>query len=78
MAKNLYILESPASSEYNMETSAEGKTFNYIKLLPLDYFEQTPDKTEEKGETVISHERITADRKSFFLSFFIRISTLPL
>ena len=50
MAKNLYILECPASSEYNMETSSEGKTFNYIRLLPLDYFEQRPDKVEEKGE----------------------------
>ena len=50
MAKNLYILECLSTSEYNMETSAEGKTFNYIKLLPLDYFDQTPDKTEEKGE----------------------------
>ncbi len=50
MAKNLYILECLSTSEYNMETSAEGKTFKYIKLLPLDYFEQTPDKTEEKGE----------------------------
>ena len=50
MAKNLYILECLSTSEYNMETSAEGKNFNYIKLLPLDYFEQTPDKTEEKGE----------------------------
>jgi hypothetical protein len=51
MAKNLYILECPASSEYNMETSFEEKTFNYIRLLPLDYFEQKPDKAEEKGET---------------------------
>jgi hypothetical protein len=51
MAKNLYILECHASSEYNMETSSEGKTFNYIRLLPLDYFEQMPDKSEEKGET---------------------------
>ena len=51
MAKNLYILECHSSSEYNMETSSEGKTFNYIRLLPLDYFEQKPDKSEEKGET---------------------------
>jgi len=50
MAKNLYILECPISSEYNMESSSEGKTFNYIRLLPLDYFEQTPDKSEEKEE----------------------------
>jgi hypothetical protein len=48
MAKNLYILECPSSSEYNMETSLEGKTFNYVRLLPLDYYEQTPDKAEEK------------------------------
>jgi len=45
----LYILECPSSSEYNMETSLEGKTFNYVRLLPLDYYEQTPDKAEEKG-----------------------------
>ena len=50
MSKNLYILECPASSEYNMETSSEGKTYNYIKLIPLDYYEQEPHKAEEKGE----------------------------
>jgi len=50
MAKNLYILECPSSSEYNMETRTDGKTMSYIRLLPLDYFEQTPDKVEEKGE----------------------------
>jgi hypothetical protein len=51
MAKNLYMLECPSSSEYNMETSSEGKTYNYIRLLPLDYFEQNPDKEEDKRET---------------------------
>jgi hypothetical protein len=50
MAKNLYILECPSSSEYNMETSSEGKTYNYIKLLPLDYYAQEPHKAEEKEE----------------------------
>jgi hypothetical protein len=50
MAKNLYMLECPASSEYNMETSSEGKTYNYIRLLPLDYFEQKPDKEDDKRE----------------------------
>lgn len=48
MAKNLYILESPASSEYNMETSTNGKTFQYIRLLPLEYYEQSPAMVEEK------------------------------
>jgi hypothetical protein len=60
MAKNLYMLECPASSEYNMETSSEGKTYNYIRLLPLDYFEQNPDKEEDKREksntTWITHK----------------------
>jgi hypothetical protein len=50
MAKNLYILQRPASSEYNMETNAEGKTYNYIELLPLDYFDQEPQKEEDKRE----------------------------
>ncbi len=50
MAKNLYILECHSSSEYNMETSSEGKTYNYIELLPLDYFDQVPQKEEDKRE----------------------------
>jgi hypothetical protein len=48
MAKNLYILECPASSEYNMETSSEGKTYNYTRLIPLDYYDQDPQKEEDK------------------------------
>jgi len=50
MAKNLYILECPVESRYNMETSEEGKNISYIKLLPLEYFEQSPDVTVEKNE----------------------------
>jgi hypothetical protein len=50
MAKNLYILQRPTSSEYNMETNTEGKTYNYIELLPLDYFNQEPQKEEDKRE----------------------------
>jgi hypothetical protein len=50
MAKNLYMLECPASSEYNMETVSEGKTYNYIRLLPLDYYEQEPQKEVDKRE----------------------------
>ncbi|MCB9034802.1 MAG: transglutaminase domain-containing protein [Chitinophagales bacterium] len=45
MAKNLYMIECPASSEYNMETRINNKTYDYIKLVPLDYFEQV-NKTE--------------------------------
>ena len=50
MAKNLYILECPVVSEYNMETIESGRVFNYIQLLPLDYFKQSPDKSENKDE----------------------------
>ncbi|MBX3163344.1 MAG: transglutaminase domain-containing protein [Bacteroidetes bacterium] len=48
MAKNLYMLECPVNSEYNMETKEEGRTYTYTTLIPLDYYEQTPDKTEDK------------------------------
>ncbi|MBO9202570.1 MULTISPECIES: transglutaminase domain-containing protein [Niastella] len=44
MAKNLYRLECPVNSTFNMETTAEGKRIEYIQLLPLDYFKQ-PVKT---------------------------------
>lgn len=53
MAKNLYMLESPATSEYNMETHREGKTISYIKLLPLDYDNQKPDKVESDGKITV-------------------------
>ncbi len=51
MAKNLYMLECPVSSEYDTETRATGKKISYIRLLPLDYFAQSPDKKEIKNET---------------------------
>ena len=47
MAKNLYILQCPVSSEYDSETYSKGKTISYIELLPLDYFNQLPDKKVE-------------------------------
>jgi hypothetical protein len=46
MAKNLYLLECPVNSEYDLETREAGKNISYIQLLPLDYFRQSPDKTE--------------------------------
>jgi hypothetical protein len=53
MAKNLYMLECPATREYNMETHREGKTISYIKLLPLDYDNQKPDKEESEGKITV-------------------------
>lgn len=49
MAKNLYLLESPVSSEYDMETRKEGKTFRYTKLMPLDYSKQSPEVVQEEN-----------------------------
>jgi hypothetical protein len=47
MAKNLYLLECPVNSEYNLETRTTGKKITYVQLLPLDYFKQSPDTTTD-------------------------------
>ncbi len=54
MAKNLYMLECPVNSEYDSETIAPGKTISYIRLLPLEYFKQLPDK--EEGSRMIVYK----------------------
>lgn len=57
MAKNLYIMECPVISQYDTETYKETrfperpKIVEYIKLLPLDYFKQYPDKDGNKYNT---------------------------
>jgi hypothetical protein len=50
MAKNLYILESPVNSQYDMETFGPSKKIEYVRLLPLDYYQQAPDKTEQTSK----------------------------
>ena len=50
MAKNLYYLYSPLKSEYNYETRANDKTITYVNLVPLDYFKQKPDMSENKNK----------------------------
>jgi hypothetical protein len=42
MAKNLYRLEVPLHSTYNYETKENGKTLEYVQLLPLDGINQKP------------------------------------
>lgn len=49
MAKNLYMLECPVNSTFDTEGSAPGKTLVYIRLLPLDYFKQSPDRSERSN-----------------------------
>jgi hypothetical protein len=46
MAKNLYRLECPVSSEYDYETKLPGKNTVYMELLPLDGINQTPQKED--------------------------------
>jgi transglutaminase-like putative cysteine protease len=50
MAKNLYRLECPLKSEYNFETWANGKQVAYVELLPLDAYQQKPDKNVQKNK----------------------------
>jgi hypothetical protein len=45
MAKNLYLLECPISSEFDTETRKEGKVISYMQLVPLDYFKKSLEKT---------------------------------
>lgn len=60
MAKNLYRFECPLVSEYNCETWFDGKQAINIELLPLDAFQQKPDKKEFKskktGTTFINYK----------------------
>lgn len=49
MAKNLYRMQCPVSSEYNLETGKRGKVIEYIELLPLDSYNQTPKVRERKS-----------------------------
>jgi len=60
MAKNLYRFECPVSSEFDTETKEQGKKTSYHKLLPMDYFDQKPDKSEstntENGTTFIHYK----------------------
>jgi hypothetical protein len=46
MAKNLYRLQCPLESKYDTETWEEGKKISFVELLPLDAFQQKPDKSE--------------------------------
>ena len=60
MAKNLYKLECPVNSGYDLETRAEGKEYVYVQLIPLEYFRQGKDKEEQsygagKGNMIDYH-----------------------
>lgn len=68
MAKNLYRLESPLASEYDFETWKNGKTVRYVELLPLNTYNQTPQKNQwtnqQTGTTFINYK--TNNSKMFW------------
>lgn len=50
MAKNLYRFKCPVRSEYNLETKKRGKEIEYVELIPLDGYVQTPKVNEYKNK----------------------------
>jgi hypothetical protein len=60
MAKNLYRIECPIESQYDYETWKPGKTVSYVQLLPLDAYNQAPQKKVETnantGTTFITYK----------------------
>ncbi len=65
MAKNLYRLQCPTSSEYDTESAAPGKTITYVQLLPLDYFIQKPDKWQF-GNNNFTHVEYATNNPDLF------------
>ncbi|HUQ66276.1 MAG TPA: transglutaminase-like domain-containing protein [Flavitalea sp.] len=68
MAKNLYRLQCPLVSEFDTETWKDGKKITYVELLPLDAFQQKPDKSEStntKTGTTFTYLK-TNNPKSFW------------
>jgi hypothetical protein len=52
MAKNLYKLQCPVSSQYDLETRANGKAIQYITLLPAAVSAKKPAvKATQEGTT---------------------------
>ncbi|MFD0794126.1 TPR end-of-group domain-containing protein [Mucilaginibacter litoreus] len=67
MAKNLYMVYSPLKSAYNYETRDKDRTITYVTLLPLDYFKQSPDKSENTNkETHLTIERYKTNNEAAF------------
>ncbi|NII28778.1 transglutaminase domain-containing protein [Pseudoflavitalea sp. X16] len=66
MAKNLYILQCPVNSAYNMETPEAGKTIQYIQLNPLDYFKQKPDVTTSTRKSGTTYQYYNTNNPAAF------------
>lgn len=69
MAKNLYRIQCPIDSKYDYETWQKGKVVNYIELLPLDAYNQTPQKEShisQKTGTTFNYYK-TNNPKAFWV-----------
>jgi hypothetical protein len=66
MAKNLYRLETPVHSQYNMETFKPGKTIEYIELLPLDGIKQNPKKERWTGKNGVHYIKYRTNNPDVF------------
>lgn len=68
MAKNLYRLECPVSSEYDYETKHPGKNTVYIELLPLNGLNQNPQKEDHLNKEVnfTTTKYVTNNPESFW------------
>ena len=51
MAKNLYRIEIPIHSTYNLETAEAGKVLEYMDLFPMDDLNRTTGKKEADNKT---------------------------
>lgn len=65
MAKNLYQLECPASSEYDYETLAKGKERTYIQLSPGGSAMKSGTSTRNDGMNTY-HKHYTANPNRFW------------
>lgn len=65
MSKNLYRFECPVKSEYNLETKKRGKKIEYVELIPLDGYNQTPKvvkfKSKKSGVTFTNYKTNNPD-----------------
>jgi len=67
MAKNLYKLECPVESRYDLETMVIGKEITYVRLLPTAYFKQQQDIEEnEWGNSTTAITYNTNNAKLFW------------
>lgn len=68
MSKNLYRLQSPLRSEYDYETNGRGKLMEYVELIPVDGYNQTPRTTSKyyEGSEITVKKYKTNNSKLFW------------